>query len=161
MKKLPLLAIAVLLIFLGLYMQFSKESPTLPESLRNLTNVKQDAIQPVPAAVLASLSEQAPQAKQPILLEFYSKYCHDCQKMAPDIKALKEAYPAIWTHQVDVLAKDPRAQAWVRALGPTITPTVVLITPDHSIKTAVVGYQSKSDLEQFYKELQATVPEGN
>jgi thiol:disulfide interchange protein len=104
-----------------------------------------------PKAVLSLLGAQA---GKPVLLEFYSKFCSDCQKMAPSIAKLEKKYPDIYTLKLDVQASDSKSQAWLKALQPQVTPTLVAILPDGTIHTSMVGFHSEAMLSETYTYLQ-------
>lgn len=106
----------------------------------------------VPSKTMNSLL--GAQAGKPVLLEFYSKFCSDCQKMAPGLAKLEKKYPDVYTLKLDVQASDSKTQQWLKALQPQVTPTVVVVLPDGNTHTSMVGFQSQVMLEETYAYLQ-------
>ncbi len=89
---------------------------------------------------------------QPLLIEFKSKFCLDCKRMAPHLEALLPEFDTVQARILDI-KDDARIQAPVfDAFKPAIVPIVVFVNPDGRINNVLYGYHGK---DRLAAELQA------
>jgi len=110
-------------------------------------------IQPVsPEALIPLLGAYA---NKPVVIDFSSEFCLDCQRIAPLLNALSNQYPGVTVLALDVV-KDRKSTQWAplfNALAPNTTPTVVFIKTDRTISQSMVGYQAKDKLDEAFKNI--------
>lgn len=95
----------------------------------------------------SQMVELLPQVEtQPVMLAFKSKYCHDCQEMAPHLAALKEANPDVSFVDVDVQYDKDKYGHLIDAFSPSTVPVVISIAEGGGIDQSKIGYQSLEDL---------------
>jgi thiol-disulfide isomerase/thioredoxin len=116
------------------------------------TQTPAPAVKPVEASQLKTLL--ANNAGKPVLLQFSSKYCHDCQRMAPHMEKAQQHFPTVAFIKLDVM--DPEKKQWVQAFQPMVTPTLVSISPSLQVTSSVVGYQEPAQLETLFETLSAS-----
>ena len=94
----------------------------------------------------ATFSKQIlPQAKQPIIIDFYTTWCGPCQKMEGVIvKAAQNYAGKIDFYRVDV----DKNMEWANYLGISSIPTLV-IYKDGKINSVETGYKEYTDLEKI------------
>lgn len=112
-----------------------------------------EAIRAVEQGKLKALLGDA--AGEPVMVAFTSRYCHDCQRMAPYLEQAEATFPSVNLIELDVMNPDDRR--WVEAFHPLVTPTLVAITPDVTVRQSWVGYQGLTQLEDAFQTI-ATEP---
>ncbi len=89
-----------------------------------------------------------PQAQtQPTMVAFKTKYCHDCQEMAPHIAAIKEQHPGVSVISVDVQYDKETYGHIIEAFKPSTVPTVVYIQQGGMIHQTLLGRQERAQLQ--------------
>lgn len=91
-----------------------------------------------PTEIKAALPEAV---GKPTLLDFKSKLCHDCKRLAPIVKQALSQHPNIYVKQVDVLDDREKYPAVFRTFKPVSVPTLVFISPKGEIKNVLYNYQ--------------------
>lgn len=101
-------------------------------------------IRKVPADKIQALFPEA--EGQPLLIEFKSKFCLDCKRMAPHLEALLPEFGNVQARILDI-KDDAKPHAPVfDAFKPSIVPIVVFVNPDGSINNVLYGYHGKDRL---------------
>ncbi|MCE3234248.1 MAG: Thioredoxin [Vampirovibrio sp.] len=90
------------------------------------------------AEVRAALPEAV---GKPTLLDFSSKLCHDCKRMAPILNQLVPKYPNLYFRKIDVLTDAKKAPAIFRTFKPVSVPMLVFIDPNGNIRNVLYNYQ--------------------
>jgi thiol:disulfide interchange protein len=92
------------------------------------------------------------------LIKFHSKYCLDCQKLAPVLNKVMASYPAVPVKVFDI-GKDQQAfPAVFRVLEPATVPTLVFVRGDGSIQEVLYGFHSEATLKKQVSQLVGAVP---
>jgi thiol:disulfide interchange protein len=91
---------------------------------------------------------------KPVLLEFGSRLCHDCQRLAPVVDALQPKYSGIYFRKVDVLTDHDKAPALLRTFKPVTVPLLVFIGADGQIRNVLYNYQPPETVDAALKRLQ-------
>lgn len=89
------------------------------------------------------------------MVEFYTRLCHDCQKLAPVLERVSAAYPQVYFRKVDVSEDKTRAAGILRVFKPVSVPVVVFIDAQGHIQNVLYGFQEESVLRNA---LQALTP---
>jgi thiol-disulfide isomerase/thioredoxin len=123
-------------------------SPTLAEL----------AVRPVTPAALKGMVPTW--QGQPTLLVFSSRFCHDCEKMKPELTAVSQRFAQqVATVTVDVGEQPtPTARALVDAFQPMATPTLVALDANLNVGQIEVGYQPTAKLTEVYTALAKASP---
>jgi len=91
---------------------------------------------------LSALMGRAPAAGEPVLVYFYSDYCHACKPMTPLIKNMHTSHD-------NVLSINIRNQPHVaRDFGITATPTIAIVS-DNKIAALRVGTLNQKQINQL------------
>ncbi len=106
-----------------------------------------------PAEVRQVLPEAA---TRPTLLVFSSRFCHDCQRLAPVITRLTAQHPKVAYRKLDVNDDQQKAPAIFRAFKPVSVPLMVFIAPGGEIQNALYNYQTPEVLAEALKTLEAS-----
>jgi thiol:disulfide interchange protein len=91
-----------------------------------------------PKEIKAALPEAT---GKPLLLDFKSRLCHDCKRMAPIVKQALAQHPNIHFKEVDVLDDTKKYPALFRTFKPVSVPTLVFISSKGEIKNVLYNYQ--------------------
>jgi thiol:disulfide interchange protein len=76
------------------------------------------------------------------LIDFGSRLCHDCQRLAPVLSSLMPKHPHIYFKRIDVLEDQQKYPAALRAFKPVSVPVLVFISPRGEIRNVLYNYQS-------------------
>jgi thiol:disulfide interchange protein len=105
-------------------------------------------IQKVDAKSIKQLFPEA--VGKPLLVEFRSKFCLDCQKLAPRLERTLKAHPTVLSRVFDV-NNDRKANALLfKKFDPATVPVTVLITPQGQIYHVFYGEMSESALQKLF-----------
>ncbi len=91
-----------------------------------------------PSEIKAALPEAGGKA---IALAFSSRFCHDCQRMAPVLSSLMPQHPDLFYKKIDVTEDEKKYPAIMRTFRPVSVPMLVLITPQGQIVNVLYNYQ--------------------
>lgn len=80
-------------------------------------------------------------AGKPVLLAFSSRFCHDCQRMAPVLAGLMGKYPDVYYRKIDVMEDQKKYPAILRTLQPVSVPVLVFIDGNGEIRNVIYNYQ--------------------
>jgi thiol:disulfide interchange protein len=94
---------------------------------------------------------------RPTVLEFGSRLCHDCQRLAPVVSKLAARYPAVYFRNIDVLEDHDKAPAILRTFKPVSVPLLVFIDAQGDIRNVLYDYQSPAAVSAALDKLQAPV----
>jgi thiol:disulfide interchange protein len=104
-----------------------------------------------PAEVRQVLPESA---VRPTLLVFSSRFCHDCQRLAPVLTRLTRQYPGVTYRKLDITEDQQKAPAILRAFKPVSVPLMVFIAPGGEIQNVLYNFQSPEVLAEALKTLE-------
>lgn len=93
---------------------------------------------------------------KPILLVFSSRFCHDCQRLAPILNRLAAQHPKVAYRKLDVNDDQQKAPAILRAFKPVSVPLMVFIAPGGEIQNVLYNYQTPEVLAEALNTLEAT-----
>lgn len=91
-----------------------------------------------PAEIRAAIPEAG---NRPILVEFTSRFCHDCQRLRPVVSSLVPKYPSVYLKQADILEDREKAPVLFRAFKPVSVPVLVFIDHHGTIKEVLYNAQ--------------------
>ncbi len=103
---------------------------------------------PGPKAVSAVLPESQ---QHPVVVKFETKYCTDCQRMAPGLAQVLRQYPQVRFKKYEMLDIEEKAPAVANLFQPVSVPVLVLIAPGGSIQQVFYGYQSPETLAAAFQ----------
>ncbi len=86
--------------------------------------------------------------KAPRLVEFFTKSCPTCKKMAPRVEALRQECTGKKIEVLQIDASDPRNRAVARRYKISVVPTFTLLAPDGREIRRLVGEMSEQELRQ-------------
>jgi thiol:disulfide interchange protein len=92
---------------------------------------------------------------KPVLLAFSSRFCHDCQRMAPVLSDLMPKHPNVYYRKVDVLSDQQKYPAILRTFKPVSVPLLVFINPKGEIQNVLYNYQKPEALKAALQTLEA------
>lgn len=156
-NKIRLIAIFLFTVLMALAFQFYKagmqpgntsiesDAKTVDESL--FIGLRHAS----PAEVRATLPEAV---GKPTLLDFGSKLCHDCQRMAPVLSQLMPKYPNVYFRKIDVLDDHKKYPAIFRTFKPVSVPMLVFISPTGDIRNVLYNYQKPETVAAAITELE-------
>ena len=99
-----------------------------------------------PAQLQSMLPDTVGKGK-PVVLDFGSRFCLDCQKISPKLDALQSKHPELAVMKVDIQKTTPSQKALMRALGITTVPNVEFITGTGQIKQVILGDATQSQVD--------------
>ncbi len=109
-------------------------------------------VEQMPVATDVAEAPKAKTAAMPSILDFGSKRCPACLKLAPIIEELRNEYQGVLNVEfVDVAIKDNEARA--QKYGVKMIPTLVFLDKDGKELTRNVGFASKEDILKKWREL--------
>lgn len=108
-----------------------------------------------PAEVRAALPEAS---GKPALLAFSSRFCHDCQRMAPVLSGLMPKHPEVYYRKIDVLEEQKKYPAIMRTFQPVSVPMLVFISPAGEIRNVLYNYQKPEAVAAALQKLEASTP---
>jgi len=128
--------------------------PTVPIA-NQLANA---GLQQVSPAQLQALVSPANTAR---VLVFSSKFCLDCQAMAPVLAKLEKQYPTIKATHLDVAKDKDSHYPLFEAFRPTTVPAVIFIAPNGTIRRAFGDTLTLKNMEPELKAgFDALLPSG-
>lgn len=83
---------------------------------------------------------------QPMIVAFKSKYCHDCQQLAPVLHTLIKKNPTVALKTIDVQYEKEQYGHVLHAFRPTVVPVTVFIAPGGRVIQDISGYQTEETL---------------
>ncbi len=105
----------------------------------------------------AEVTTVLPQAAtQPTVVAFKTKYCHDCQEMAPHIAAMKDQHPGVSVISVDVQYDKETYGHIIEAFKPSTVPTVVYIKQGGAVHQTLLGRQERVTLQASLEAILST-----
>jgi thiol:disulfide interchange protein len=106
------------------------------------------------------LVQVLPEAKdKPVLIDFSSKYCLDCQKLEPVLHTMMPQYKNIVFKGFDVM-RDRQAHGDILKLfKPTAVPVLVFIAPGGKIVNVKYDYHPAEELKPLMENLNAMTAE--
>lgn len=148
----------IILAFMGLFQLYKKGIISIGPSYEQLHSQLFFGIHQIPPDQMVHLF---PQAKQhPLLVEFQSKYCMDCQKMAPVLDHFRTALlnskgkvADIPVYQYDISLDRAKNPEVFGAFKPTMVPSVIFIAPGGEIRDVLYGYHTQSELQQSLQKI--------
>lgn len=90
---------------------------------------------------------------QPVVIAFKSKYCHDCQQMAPILQSLSEDHPGIDYLAIDVMRDKKEFGAVINAFEPSVVPVTLFIQRGGKVVATLTGLQDKDALSPYFSTL--------
>lgn len=78
---------------------------------------------------------------RPMLLEFSSRLCHDCQRLAPVLRKVTGQHPGVYFRKIDVMEDKDKYPALFRAFKPVSVPMMVFIDGKGEIRNVLYNYQ--------------------
>ena len=91
---------------------------------------------------------------KPTLLDFSSRLCHDCKRMAPVLAQLVPQYPKLYFRKIDVLDDAQKAPAIFRTFKPVSVPMLVFIDPRGNIRNVLYNYQKPETIAAAITQLE-------
>lgn len=70
----------------------------------------------------------------PVIVDFYSKFCLDCQKLAPKLDKLVEDMPGVQLVRVDIQQPGEQGKAMIKAFQVVTVPYVAFISKDAKVE---------------------------
>lgn len=102
----------------------------------------------------SDLVEWLPQlTNQPAMIAFKSKYCHDCQEMAPILEALSAEHPEIAYIPIDVQRDKTTYGPVIKGFLPSVVPIVVFIQKGGRVQHSLTGYQTAEAIAPHLQKL--------
>lgn len=92
-----------------------------------------------PGEIKAALPDTVGKAT---LIDFGSKLCHDCQRLAPVLSQIVPKHPHIYFKRIDVLDDQQKYPAVFRTFKPVSVPMLVFINPQGEIRNVLYNYQT-------------------
>jgi thiol:disulfide interchange protein len=92
---------------------------------------------------------------KPVLLEFSSRMCHDCQRLKPVVSQELQKFPGIHFKSVDVLEDQEKAASLLRTFKPVTVPVLVFIGTEGDIKNVLYNYQTPDIVRNALSQLQS------
>lgn len=143
-NKVRLIAVFLFTLMLGLLVRgymgyFHAQRGEAASNAATLDDSLFIGIRHVPAVEVRQAIPEA--AKQPALLYFGSKLCHDCQRMSPIVTQLVGNYPDVYFKKLDVLDDQAKAPGIFRAFKPVSVPVMVFIASGGEIRNVLYDYQ--------------------
>lgn len=77
---------------------------------------------------------------KPAVLDFGSRLCHDCQRLAPVMAKVEPQFPQITFRKYDMLDDHDKYPAVFRAFKPVSAPVLVFINAKGEIRDVLYGY---------------------
>jgi thiol:disulfide interchange protein len=115
------------------------------------TGVGAYAIQtPAPSAVLAAIPELK---TQPVLLEFRTRLCRDCQALAPVLQALAKQHPDVRVLVYDVETSREKRPAIFELFQPVTVPTLVGLNQQGQVKQVLYERPDDAALQNLMTQL--------
>jgi thiol:disulfide interchange protein len=96
--------------------------------------------------------------RRPVLLEFTSRFCGDCRRMAPVVARLAPRYPQVSVRRLDVQEDREKAPAVFRAFQPVSVPVLVFIAPNGVIRDVLYNEQPPERIAAAFRALQGARP---
>lgn len=96
--------------------------------------------------------------QRPVLLEFTSRFCGDCRRMAPVVSRLASHYPRVSIRRLDVLEDRDKAPAVFRTFQPVSVPVLVFIAPNGVIRDVLYNEQPVERVSAAFRTLQGVRP---
>ncbi|MDH4378606.1 MAG: thioredoxin family protein [Vampirovibrionales bacterium] len=126
-------------------------TPTLPTEQTTVNPMAFTVIQKVSVAQVRGVLPQVLQ--HPLVVVFKSKYCHDCQRMAPEIAKVSAQNTGVQTLLIDVQYDKPTRGAIISAYKPAVIPVVVAIQRGGALDDVMVGYHDAKAIETLYQRI--------
>lgn len=98
-------------------------------------------------------------AGKPAVIAFSSRFCHDCQRMAPVLSSVMSKHPNVYYRKIDILEDQKKAPAVLRTFKPISVPLLVFITPGGEINNVLYNYQKPETVATAVRQLE-TQPVG-
>ncbi len=117
----------------------------IPETTVSNSNAMFSGIKPVTSEDIKAIYPEM--AGKPLLIEFRSKYCLDCKRMAPVLEGLFPHYPNMQTRVYDIKTDRKKNRAVFEAFQPSIVPILVFVRFDGTIQNILYGFHPKADLK--------------
>jgi thiol:disulfide interchange protein len=157
-SKLRLIAVFLFTVLLVLVFQISKENfprGTVAEA-RSGARLSDSLFIGLRRAKATDIKAAMPDAAgKPALLAFSSRFCHDCQRMAPVLSDLMPKHPNIYYRKIDVLTDQEKYPAILRTFKPVSVPLLVFINPKGEIQNVLYNYQKPEALKAALQTLEA------
>ena len=92
---------------------------------------------------------------KPVVISFSSRFCHDCQRMAPVLSEVMGKHPGVYYRKIDVLEDQKKYPAILRTFKPVSVPALVLISPNGEISNVLYNYQKPDAVAAAVQKLEA------
>lgn len=91
---------------------------------------------------------------KPAVIAFSSRFCHDCQRMAPVLSGLMPKHPEVYYRKIDVLDDQKKYPAIMRTFKPVSVPLLVFISPKGEIQNVLYNYQKPETVAAALRKLE-------
>ncbi len=90
---------------------------------------------------------------KPLLVDFSSKYCLDCQRMKPVLESLLPKFQHIQFKHIDIMRDKATNPVPINLFKPTTVPVLVFISPNSKIVNVVYDYHPGKELSPLLAQL--------
>ena len=126
-------------------------APNLPTEQTTVNPMAFTVIQKVSTAQIRGILPESLQ--QPVVVVFKSKYCHDCQRMAPELSKISAQHPNTYTLVIDVQYDKATRGSVISAFRPAVIPVVVAIQRGGTLDDVMVGYHDAAAIQALYQRI--------
>jgi thiol:disulfide interchange protein len=96
---------------------------------------------------------------KPLVVEFHSKLCGDCKRMAPHVAAVFARYPQVVTKIYDIQDDRKKFMEVFQVFNPLTVPILVFLRPDGTTMDVLYDYHPEAEIDAKMKELLAVKPQ--
>lgn len=146
-----IVSVVMLLVVTGCQSPQPSNTPTLPTEQNTINPMAFTVIQKVSVAKIRGVLPQVLQ--QPVVVVFKSKYCHDCQRMAPALAKVSAQHKGTQTLLIDVQYDKAISGAIISAFRPAVIPVVVAIQRGGALEDVMVGYHDAPAIQALYQRI--------
>ncbi len=104
-----------------------------------------------PSEIRAAVPEAG---QRPILVEFTSRFCHDCQRLSPVVTSLMPKYPSVYLRHADILEDREKAPVLFSTFKPVSVPVLVFIDRRGVIRDVLYNVQPSEKIAAALQALQ-------
>lgn len=143
-NKIRLIAVFFCTVILALTFQFYKSGLRREDAAvtSHAETLDESLFMGLRHATPSEIRSVLPEASgKPTLIDFSSRLCHDCQRMAPVVSKLVPQHPELYFKKFDVLEDQKKAPAVFRVFKPVSVPMLVFVGPKGDIQNVLYNYQ--------------------